>query len=429
VTQTPHFLDDLAWRGLIAVSTDLGALRTALDAGPVSGYCGFDPTAPSLHVGNLVQILTLRRLQDAGHRPLALVGGATGLIGDPGGKVAERQLNDPDVVAGWTTRIQQQVEPFLDFGSGAAAHPAVMVNNLDWTAELSAIDLLRDIGKHFRVNKMLAKDAVSARLNSDDGISYTEFSYQILQGLDFLELYRRYGCALQTGGSDQWGNLTAGLDLIHRVEGASVHALATPLITKADGTKFGKTESGTVWLDPAMTSPYAFYQFWINAGDKDVAGYLKIFSLRPREDIEALEAAVAQRPAAREAQRALAEELTTLVHGADECARAIAASAALFGRGELADLDEATLAAALSETGVVAIAADPLPAVLDVLIATELVDSRSAARRAVVEGGVYVNNTKVTDPDATLQTADLLHGRWVVIRRGKRSVMGARAEG
>jgi tyrosyl-tRNA synthetase len=427
VTQPPHFLDDLAWRGLIAVSTDLGALRAALDEGPITLYCGFDPTAPSLHLGNLVQILTLRRFQDAGHRPLALVGGATGLIGDPK-ENSERQLNDPETVADWVEKIKRQVGPFLDFGGGQAAQPAVMVNNLDWTASLSAIDLLRDIGKHFRVNKMLAKDAVSARLNSDVGISYTEFSYQILQGLDFLELYRRHGCTLQTGGSDQWGNLTAGLDLIHRVEGAPAHALATPLITKADGTKFGKTESGTIWLEAEMTSPYAFYQFWINSDDRDVAGYLKIFSLRPRAEIEELEAAVAQRPAAREAQRALAEELTTLVHGADECARAVAASAALFGRGELADLDEATLAAALSETGVVAIAADPLPAVLDVLIATELVDSRSAARRAVVEGGVYINNTKVTDPDAALQTADLLHGRWVVIRRGKRSVVGARAD-
>ena len=427
MTQPPHFLDDLAWRGLIAVSTDLGALRAALDEGPITLYCGFDPTAPSLHLGNLVQILTLRRFQDAGHRPLALVGGATGLIGDPK-ENSERQLNDPETVADWVEKIKRQVAPFLDFGGGHAAQPAVMVNNLDWTANLSAIDLLRDIGKHFRVNKMLAKDAVSARLNSDLGISYTEFSYQILQGLDFLELYRRHGCTLQTGGSDQWGNLTAGLDLIHRVEGASAHALATPLITKADGTKFGKTESGTIWLEAQMTSPYAFYQFWINSDDRDVAGYLKIFSLRPRAEIEELEAAVSQRPAAREAQRALAEELTTLVHGAAESARAIAASAALFGRGELADLDEATLAAALSETGVVAITADPLPTVIDVLIATELVDSRSAARRAVVEGGVYINNTKITDPDAALQTADLLHGRWVVIRRGKRSVVGARAE-
>jgi tyrosyl-tRNA synthetase len=402
VTQTSHILDDLAWRGLIAVSTDLGALRTALDEGPITLYCGFDPTAPSLHVGNLVQILTLRRFQDAGHRPLALVGGATGLIGDPK-ENSERQLNDPSTVAEWVDKIKRQVGPFLDFGGGHAAQPAVMVNNLDWTASLSAIDLLRDIGKHFRVNKMLAKDAVSARLNSDVGISYTEFS-------------------------DQWGNLTAGLDLIHRVEGASAHALATPLITKADGTKFGKTESGTIWLEADMTSAYAFYQFWINSDDRDVAGYLRIFSLRSREEIEELETAVAQRPAAREAQRALAEELTTLVHGAQDCAQAIAASAALFGRGELADLDEVTLAAALSETGVVAISADPLPAVLDLLIATELVDSKSAARRAVVEGGVYINNTKVTDPDATLAMGDLLHGRWVVIRRGKRSVVGARAD-
>jgi tyrosyl-tRNA synthetase len=420
-----HILDDFAWRGLIAVSTDLPALRAALDDAPITVYCGFDPTAPSLHLGNLVQILTLRRLQDAGHRPLALVGGATGLIGDPK-ENAERTLNDPEVVASWVERIKQQVEPFLDFGGGAAAHPAVMVNNLDWTADLSAIDLLRDIGKHFRVNRMLAKDAVSARLNSDAGISYTEFSYQILQGMDFLELYRRYGCTLQTGGSDQWGNLTAGLDLIHRVlDGVSAHALATPLITKADGTKFGKTETGTVWLDPAMTSPYAFYQFWINADDRDVAGYLKIFSLKSRADIEALETAAAERPAAREAQRALAEELTTLVHGSIECGRVIAASAALFGRAELADLDAVTLAAALAETGVVAIAADPLPSVIDLLVATGLVDSRSAGRRAIDEGGAYVNNAKITDADAVLSPADLLHGRWVVVRRGKRSVAGA----
>ena len=431
MTPTPgtHILDDFAWRGLIAVSTDLPTLRVALDAGPVTYYCGFDPTAPSLHLGNLVQILTLRRLQDAGHRPLALVGGATGLIGDPK-ENAERALNDPDVVASWVERIKSQVEPFLDFGGGSAAHPAVMVNNLDWTANLSAIDLLRDIGKHFRVNRMLAKDAVSARLNSDAGISYTEFSYQILQGMDFLELYRRYGCTLQTGGSDQWGNLTAGLDLIHRVlDGVSAHALATPLITKADGTKFGKTETGTVWLDPAMTSPYAFYQFWVNADDRDVAGYLKIFSLKSRSEIEALERAATERPAAREAQRALAEELTTLVHGSLECGRVIAASAALFGRAELADLDQATLAAALAETGVVGIAADPLPSVIDVLVATGLVDSRSAGRRAIDEGGAYINNAKITDPDAVLSPSDLLHGRWVVVRRGKRSVAGVDARG
>jgi tyrosyl-tRNA synthetase len=420
-----HLLDDLAWRDLIAVSTDLALLRAAMDAAPVTVYCGFDPTAPSLHLGNLVQLLTLRRLQDAGHRPLALVGGATGLIGDPK-ESAERRLNDPEVVAGWVERIKAQVEPYLDFTGARSAHAAVMVNNLDWTAQLSAIDLLRDIGKHFRITKMLAKDVVSARMNSDAGISYTEFSYQILQGLDFLELYRRHGCTLQTGGSDQWGNLVSGLDLIHKVEGVSAHALATPLITKADGTKFGKTETGTVWLDAELTSPYAFYQFWFNADDRDLGTYLKIFSLRPRAEIENLLAAAEARPAGREAQRALAEELTTLVHGAEQCRRALAASAALFGRGELADLDQATLSAALAETDLVDLPRDPLPTVVDLLTATGLADSKSAARRAVTEGGAYINNTKVTDADARLDPADLLHGEWVVVRRGKRSVAGAR---
>jgi len=377
-----HVLDDFAWRALIAVSTDLAAMRAAMDAGPVTVYCGFDPTAPSLHLGNLVQILVLRRLQDAGHRPLALVGGATGLIGDPK-ENAERKLNDPEVVAGWVERIKGQVEPFLDFDGRRAAHAAVMANNLDWTANLSAIDLLRDIGKHFRVNRMLAKDAVSARLNSDAGISYTEFSYQILQGMDFLELYRRYGCTMQTGGSDQWGNLTAGLDLIHRVvDDVSVHALATPLITKADGTKFGKTETGTVWLDPSMTSPYAFYQFWFNADDNDVVGYLKVFSLRPRHEIEELASAVADRPAARAAQRALAEEITTLVHGSTQCANVMRASAALFGNAELVDLDEPTLTAALTEAGAVTVAG--MPTFVDVMVETGLGDSKSAARRAPI---------------------------------------------
>jgi tyrosyl-tRNA synthetase len=421
-----HVLDDFAWRELIAVSTDLAAMRAAMDAGPVTVYCGFDPTAPSLHLGNLVQILVLRRLQDAGHRPLALVGGATGLIGDPK-ENAERKLNDPEVVASWVERIKSQVEPFLDFDGRRAAHAAVMANNLDWTANLSAIDLLRDIGKHFRVNRMLAKDAVSARLNSDAGISYTEFSYQILQGMDFLELYRRYGCTMQTGGSDQWGNLTAGLDLIHRVvDDVSVHALATPLITKADGTKFGKTETGTVWLDPSMTSPYAFYQFWFNADDNDVVGYLKVFSLRPRHEIDELASAVADRPAARAAQRALAEEITTLVHGATQCANVMRASAALFGNAELVDLDEPTLAAALTEAGAVTVAGTP--AFVDVLVETGLVDSKSAARRAIAEGGAYLNNVKITDPDRVVLAADLLHGSWVVVRRGKRSVRGCRIE-
>jgi tyrosyl-tRNA synthetase len=409
-------LDDLLWRDLVAVSTDLGALRDALADGPITYYCGFDPTAPSLHIGNLVQILTLRRLQQGGHRPLALVGGATGLIGDPK-PTAERQLNATDVVAGWVERIRSQIEPFLDFDGPNAA---VVVNNLDWTAPLSAIDFLRDVGKHFRVNRMLAKEAVSARLESDAGISFTEFSYQILQGNDFLELHRRHGCVLQTGGSDQWGNLTAGTELVRRAEGVSVHALATPLITKADGTKFGKTESGTIWLDPAMTSPYAFFQFWLNADDRDVATYLKVFSFRSRDEIDELITATQDRPQARAAQRALAEEVTTLVHGADELARVQAASTALFGGGALEDLDEPTLAAALAEAPSVRVDGDA-PPVVD-LLAEALSVSKSEARRAVREGGAYLNNAKLTDEAFVPGEGDWLHGRFLVLRRGKRSV-------
>lgn len=418
-----HILDDFAWRGLIAVSTDLDALRKAMDDGPVTVYCGFDPTAPSLHHGHLMQLITLRRLQAAGHRPIALVGGATGLIGDPK-PTAERTLNDPSVVAGWVERIRTQVEPFLDFTGEHAAHPALMANNLDWTAGLSAIELLRDVGKHFRVNKMIAKDVVRARLESDAGISYTEFSYQILQSLDFLELHRRFGCSMQIGGSDQWGNLTSGLDLLHKVEQVAVHALATPLVTKADGTKFGKTEGGALWLDPELTSPYAFFQFWINTDDRDIVSYLKYFSQASRGRIEELAIAVNERPAAREAQRELASELTTLVHGRAECERVIAASAALFGRGELADLDPITLDAALRETGVTAVPSGTGLLVTDLIAASGLVDSRSAARRAVAEGGAYVNNRKVTSADAVVDPADLIHGRWLVLRRGKRSVAG-----
>lgn len=413
-------IDDLQWRGLIAESTDLDELRKAFADGPVTVYCGFDPTAPSLHMGNLVQILTLRRLQQAGHRPIGLVGGATGLIGDPK-PTAERTLNDRDVVAGWVDRIRDQIRPFLDFEGPNAA---TMANNLDWTAPLSAIDFLRDIGKHFRVNRMLAKDAVSARLNSDSGISFTEFSYQVLQGMDFLELYRRYGCTMQTGGSDQWGNLTAGVDLIRRVEGAGVHALATSLVTKADGTKFGKTESGTIWLDAELTSPYAFYQFWFNADDRDVGTYLRVFSLRTHAEIEELERATAERPAARAAQRALAEELTTLVHGAEETARVMAASRALFGQGTLEELDERTLGAALAEVPRAEIPAGELPPVTDLLAASGLAPSKSAARRTIKEGGAYVNNAKVEAEDAVPSPADLLHGRYLVLRRGRRNVAG-----
>ncbi|MDF9812412.1 tyrosine--tRNA ligase [Streptomyces sp. SPB162] len=409
-------VDELQWRGLIAVSTDEDALRKAFADGPVTVYCGFDPTAPSLHLGNLVQILTIRRLQQAGNRPLGLVGGATGLIGDPKPS-AERTLNAPDVVADWVERVRRQIEPFLSFEGPNAA---LMVNNLDWTSGMSAIEFLRDVGKYFRVNKMIAKEAVARRLNSDQGISYTEFSYQILQGMDFLELYRRHGCTMQTGGSDQWGNLTAGIDLIHRVEGASVHALATPLITKADGTKFGKTEGGAIWLDPEMTTPYAFFQFWLNADDRDISKFLRIFSFKSREEIEELERLTEERPQARAAQRALAEELTTLVHGEAQCAAVTDASKALFGQGELADLDEATLTAALSELPYAKVTA--LEPIVDLLTAVELVASKSAARRAIKEGGAYLNNAKVTSEDAVPTASDLLHGRWLVLRRGKKSL-------
>ncbi|MFW6689615.1 tyrosine--tRNA ligase [Streptomyces sp. MAR4 CNX-425] len=410
-------VDELRWRGLLALSTDEDALRKALADGPVTFYCGFDPTAPSLHVGHLVQVLTVRRLQLAGHRPLALVGGATGQIGDPKPD-AERTLNDPGVVAGWVERVRAQIEPLLDFEGPNAAR---MVNNLDWTAGLSAIEFLRDVGRHFRVNKMVAKEAVARRLESEEGISYTEFSYQILQSLDFLELYRRHGCTLQTGGSDQWGNLTAGTDLIHRVEpDAVVHALATPLMTKADGTKFGKTEGGAVWLDPELTTPYAFYQFWLNVDDRDVDRYLRILSFRGREELAELARQTAERPQARAAQRALAEELTTLVHGAEQCAAVIAASRALFGQGELGELDEATLRAALAEVPHARVT--ELGPVVELLAEVGLAPSRSAARRTVKEGGAYVNNVKVTGEDAVPAAADLLHGRWLVLRRGKRNL-------
>ncbi|AEE45803.1 tyrosine--tRNA ligase [Cellulomonas fimi] len=411
-----HILDELAWRGLVAQTTDPDALRAALDAGQVSLYCGFDPTAPSLHIGNLVQILTVRRLQDAGHRPFALVGGATGLIGDP--KMAgERTLNAPDVVAGWVDRIRRQIEPLLRFDGPSAA---TMVNNLDWTAPMSAIDFLRDVGKHFRLGTMLAKDTVARRLHSDQGISFTEFSYQILQGMDYLELHRRHGVTLQTGGSDQWGNLLSGVELVRKVEGTAVHALTTPLVTKADGTKFGKTESGTVWLDPELTTPYAFYQFWLNADDADVVSYLKIFTFRTREEIEALAEAVEQRPAAREAQRALAHDVTSLVHGRTAADKVVEASQALFGRGSLADLDEATFAAAVAELPTApGRAGDP---VVDVLAASGIVTSKAAARRAIGEGGASVNNVRVEQEDAVLRPEDLLHGRWAVLRRGKRTL-------
>ena len=413
-------LDELQWRGLVAQTTDEPALREALAGGPITLYCGFDPTAPSIHFGHLVQLITMRHLQRAGHRVLCLVGGSTGLIGDPK-PAAERTLNSKETVADWVARIQTQVRPFLAFDGD---NPATMVNNLDWTAPMSALDFLRDIGKHFRVNVMIKKDAIATRLASQDGISYTEFSYQLLQGLDFLELYRQYGCTLQTGGIDQWGNLMAGVDLIHRAEHASVHVLTTPLITSADGTKFGKTEGNAVWLDPDMTSPYAFYQFWINVEDASVIAYLKIFTDRTRQEIDALEKSVAGTPFKREAQRTLAADVTTLVHGAQATSAVQAASEALFGKGDPAALDARTLHDATAELPGAEVA--PGDSVVDALVATALVESRNAARRVISEGGVSVNNLKVTDPEAVLTEGDFLHGQVALVRRGRKSLAAAR---
>jgi tyrosyl-tRNA synthetase len=421
-------IDELHRRGLIAQSTDEAALRAHLAEGPVAYYCGFDPTAPSLHVGSLLQFMVLRALQRAGHQPVVLVGGATGLIGDPR-PTAERQLNDPDTVAGWVDSIRRQVAPFLELPAETEGLKGpIYVDNLDWTAPLTAIDFLRDLGKHFRVSKMLAKEAVSARLNSEAGISYTEFSYQILQANDFRELYRRQGVTLQTGGSDQWGNLTAGIDLVRRTEGASVHALSTPLVTKSDGTKFGKSESGTIWLDPSLTSPYAFFQFWLNADDADARTWLPLFSERPAEDLEALIAESVERPAARTAQRALAEELTVLVHGPEQLRQAEAAGRALFGRDDLAVLDTATLSAALTEAGHVEITNPNVP-VAALLQEAGLANSLSDARRTVKEGGAYVNNVRVTDADLPPTMSDWLPGGWLVLRKGKRSVVGVHCDG
>lgn len=412
----PHLLDDLEWRGLIAHSTDLDALREALTTGSVRFYVGFDPTAPSLHMGNLVQILTARRLQQAGHTPFALVGGATGMIGDPK-ESGERTLNSLDTVKEWVERVRRQIEPFLSF---AGENAATMVNNYDWTASLSTIDFLRDIGKHFPVNRMLARDVVKSRLEA--GISYTEFSYVLLQSMDFLELFRQYGVTLQFGGSDQWGNLTGGVELIRRAESGKAHAFATPLITKADGTKYGKTEGGALWLDPEMMSPYAFHQFWLNAEDAKVVELLKVFTFLTREEIEELEAQTEAEPFRRAAQKALADAVTTLVHGEAETQQAKAAATALFGGGELAELNPATLASALREAG--SVQARPGTPYVDLLVETGLVKSKSDARRTIGEGGAYLNNERVTDPELVLDREHAVAGGWLVLRRGKRNLAG-----
>jgi len=414
-----EILSELGWRNLIAQHTP--ELPDELAKGPLTLYCGFDPTAPSLHMGNLAQIITMARFQRLGHTPIALVGGATGLIGDPSGKNAERTLNTSDVVANWVEKIRGQLEPFFDFSGSNAC---IMANNYDWTHNMDMLTFLREIGKHFSVNRMLDKESVSARLNGA-GISYTEFSYQILQSLDYLELYRKHGCTLQIGGSDQWGNITAGTDLVRRVESASVNGLTTPLVTKADGTKFGKTESGTVWLDPELTSPYAFHQFWVNADDRDVDTLLRTFTFRSESEIAELAEATQERPHAREAQRTLANDVTTLVHGEHQTAQAKAAASALFGQGEIRDLDPATLDAAMREAPNASVApSGQYPTVAELLVACELVASNSAGRRAINEGGVSINNVKVTDENYEVTEVDFLHGKWLVLRRGKRTFGG-----
>jgi len=417
-------IDDLSWRGLIASSTDLDALATQLAEGPITYYVGFDPTAPSLHLGNLLQIQTMRRFQAHGHRPLALVGGATGLIGDPK-MTGERTLNAVDVVVDWGSRLRRELERFFDFDGPAAAQ---VVNNYDWTQGVDVIEFLRDIGKHFSVNRMLDREAVAARL-AGDGISFTEFSYQVLQSHDYLQLFRSHDCRLQMGGSDQWGNITAGVDLIRRVEGAHVHALTTPLVTRADGTKFGKTESGTVWLDASVTSPYAFYQFWLNSDDSDVATYLRLYSMRPHSQIEQLEAATLADPAKREAQRALARELTTLVHGERATVAVEAAAYALFDDGDLFAVPGDVLGAALREVPHAEIAradlADGLlPDVVDLFTRAGLSPSRGAARRTIGEGGAYVNNVRVTDEGYRPPASDLVDGQFLVLRRGRKTIAG-----
>ncbi|MGW5287724.1 tyrosine--tRNA ligase [Rhodococcus pyridinivorans] len=420
---TEHILDELTWRGLIAQSTDLDALRGELDKGPITLYAGFDPTGPSLHAGHLVPLLALKRFQRAGHRPIVLAGGATGMIGDPR-DVGERTMNSADTVAEWAGRIRGQLERFVDFDDSPTG--AVVVNNLDWTGKLSAIDFLRDIGKHFSINVMLARDTVKRRLEGD-GISYTEFSYMLLQANDYVQLHREYGCALQVGGSDQWGNIIAGVELNRRTDGESVHALTVPLVTSSDGKKFGKsTGGGSLWLDPEMTSPYAWYQYFVNAADADVMKYLRWFTFLDKDELAELETATTERPHAREAQKRLAAEMTTLVHGAHNTAAVELASRALFGRGELGELDEPTLAAALTEASVTELRAGEPDTIIDLLVASGLCESKGAARRTIKEGGASVNNVRIASEEWTPRDGELLHGRWLVLRRGKRNFAGVR---
>jgi tyrosyl-tRNA synthetase len=424
LSKSSSILDELGWRGLIAQSTDLDALAAEAQRGPLTVYAGFDPTAPSLHAGHLVPLLALRRFQRAGHRPIVLAGGATGMIGDPR-DVGERSLNEADTVAEWTERIGRQLECFVDFsGSGDSPTGAIVENNLEWTRAMSVVEFLRDIGKHFSVNVMLDRDTIRRRLEGE-GISYTEFSYMLLQANDYVELHRRHGCTLQIGGSDQWGNIIAGVRLVRQKMGAAVHALTVPLVTAADGTKFGKsTGGGSLWLDPEMTTPYAWYQYFFNTADADVIRYLRWFTFLSADEVAELELATAERPQQRAAQRRLARELTVLVHGEAATEAVEDASRALFGQGELDRLDEPTLAAALRETSVAELKPGGPNGIVDLLVASGLSDSKKAARRTVGEGGVSVNNVRVESDEWVPQSSDFLHGRWLVLRRGKRNVAG-----
>lgn len=415
-----NIIDELSWRGLINQSTDLDKLREETES-PISLYCGFDPTGPSLHAGHLVPLLLLRRFQRAGHRPVALAGGATGMIGDPR-DVGERSMLTEETVAGNLERIQKQLARFIDFEGDNAA---VMVNNAEWTTNLSVVDFLRDVGKHFSLNTMLNRDTVRRRLDSD-GISYTEFSYMLLQANDYVQLNRSHGCVLQIGGGDQWGNIVSGVDLNRRVNGATVHALTVPLVTDSEGNKFGKsTGGGKLWLDPEMTSPYSWYQYFFNTNDADVVKFLRWFTFLDKEELDALEIEVSERPHKREAQRRLAREMTTLVHGADATEAVELAAQALFGRAELADLDERTLEGAVSETTVAEIDADAPRTIVDLLVATGLAESKGAARRSIREGGAYANNVRIPDEEWQPTESDLLHGSWIVLRRGKKNFAGA----
>lgn len=409
-------LDELQWRGLVAQHTDLEELRKALNSGPLTFYCGFDPTAPSLHHGHLVAVKVMRHLQMAGHHPLVLVGGATGLVGDPRAK-GERILNERETVAQWTECLREQLTSLLDFSGD---NPARTVNNYDWTEKLSAIDLLRDLGKYFRLGTMLSKDIVARRLQSEEGISYTEFSYQILQANDYLELFRRYGCTLEVGGNDQWGNLVGGMDLIRKVTGESVHVLTNPLIMKSDGTKFGKSEGGAIWLNPEMLSPYKFYQFWLNTADEDVIHMLKVFTFRTREEIEELEKAVAERAYAREAQRILASDVTSWVHGSEVCARVEKASQVLFGKADPHEVDEKTLRDAVAELPATSIKAGD--SLADALVSLGFEQGRNAARRTISGGGVSINNEKCTDPERIIDATDFLAGGLIIVRKGKKNL-------